>query len=107
MGMKSVDTARKIPLAEAPNIAAAIHKIKKLPIESITLAPVNHLPECQHCHMSHFHNGARTFEIGTHPLATPTAKAAKLAAPDSKINPCALQRAVAHRATTPPSSTAA
>src|ERR1044072_4066880 len=107
MGMKSIDTARRIPLAEAPNIAAVIHKIKKLLIESVTLAAVNHFPECQHCLMSHFHNGARTFETGTHPLAHATARAAKLAAPDIKINACTLQRAVAHSATTPPSSTAA
>ncbi|SRR5258708_4408081 len=105
--MKSVDTARRIPVAEGPNITAVIHKMMKLLVESMTLEPANHLPEYQHCFASHLHKDARTLEMGTQPLATPTADAAKLAAPDSKISPDALKRAVAHKASTPPSSTAA
>jgi|SRR6266404_489958 hypothetical protein len=105
MGMKSTCTARRIPLAEGPNITAVIDKTRKLLIESMTTEPANHLPECQHCFMSHFHKGARTFERGTQPLATPTAEAAKLAAPDSKINPEALQRVVADKTTRPLIST--
>src|SRR6478672_1283015 len=99
--MKSTDTARSIPLAAGPNITAVIDRIRKLLIEVTTTAPANHLPECQHCLMSHFRNGARTFERGRHPPAKPAAEATRLAAPDSRINPEALNRSAAHKTPIP------
>jgi hypothetical protein len=95
--MKRMDTARSIPLAAGPNIRAVIDRSRKLLIEVMTTEPANHLPECQHCFRSHFPNGVRTFDRGTHPPATPAAEAARLATPDSKINAEALSRAADHK----------
>jgi hypothetical protein len=101
MGMKSTDTARSIPLVAGPNTTAVIDRIRKLFIEVVTTAPANHFPERQHSFRSHLNSGARTFERGTHPPATPAAEAARLAAPATKSNPEALNRAHAHKTTTP------
>src|SRR6185312_6559929 len=99
--MKSTDTARSIPLAAGPNTTAVIDRIRKFFIEVVTTAPANHFPERQHSFMSHLNSGARTFERGTHLPATPAAAAARLAAPDSKSNPDALNWAHAHKTPMP------
>src|SRR6185312_17277562 len=99
--MKSIDTARSMPLAAGPNVTAVIDRTRKRLIELRTTDPANHFPECQHCFTSHFHNGARTFERGTHPPARAAVDAARRAAPDSKRNPEALDRADAHNTPMP------
>jgi len=107
MGMKSVATARRMPLAEAPSINAVIDRIMKLPIERMRLEPASHRPESQHCFTSHFSNSGRTLQKDTQPLATGIAEPAKLATPDSKMKPELVQRAVADKNIAPPISTAA
>src|SRR6185503_3692738 len=99
--MKSTDTARSIPLAAGPNTTAVIDRIRKFFIEAMATAPANHFPERQHSFMSHLDSGARTFERGTHPPATAALQAARLAAPDSKSNPEALNRAHAQKTPMP------
>jgi hypothetical protein len=99
--MKSIDTARSIPLAAGPNVTAVIDRTRKRLIELRTTEPANHFPESQHCFMSHFHNGARTFERGTHPPARAAVDAARLAAPDSKTNPEAPDRDAVHKTPMP------
>src|SRR5690242_8616389 len=103
MGWKRIDSARKIPLAEGPIIAAVIGKMMEPLIQTAMLEPASHLPVCQHCLMSHLRKGGRTLERGRQPFTTPTAVAAKLAAPASKINPGTVQRSAARKPITPPS----
>ena len=71
------------------------------------LEPTNHFPECQHFLKSHPCSRGRIFNTGTRLPANPTADAARLAPPHNKINPVAVQCAVAHKANTPPISTVA
>src|SRR5689334_4386674 len=84
--MRRVVSARRIPLAEGPVIAAVIGKRLALLIQSAILEPINHFPVRQHRLMSQFSNDERTFDTGRQPHATPTAAAASPAIPDSKIN---------------------